>query len=100
MAVFLVGFMSLAKLLTRYISQNLLLTVLFSWWIILQIVGLVTVAGAYYDIHSVSSFIIQVSQYKPLLFKGLWWYVWFGLSGLSIAFFGIMFIKEAVKKIN
>ncbi len=39
--------------------------------LILNIIGLWTVANAYYDLSSFRTFIIQASQYKPEIFKGV-----------------------------
>lgn len=40
--------------------------------VMLNFYGLYTVAKTYYDILPVSTFVIQVSQYKPWFFKGFW----------------------------
>jgi len=46
------------------------------WWLILHSIGLLTVIKSYYDLSSLNTFIVQVSQYKPPMFKGSWWFLW------------------------
>lgn len=46
---------------------------------ILVLVGTYTAASSYYDLSSVSTFITQVSQYKPVFAKGSWWYLYIPL---------------------
>lgn len=45
----------------------------------LQLGGIWRLVTSYYDVSSVQTFITQASQYKPLLAKGQWWYLWIGL---------------------
>jgi len=62
---------------------EMMITLLGIWWLILQFIGLFVVAKSYYDLNSLSNFIIEVSQYKSAIFKGDWWLVWLGLYLLS-----------------
>lgn len=52
--------------------------------IILNSVGLYTIAKAYYDVNSWNIFLTQVSQYKPLYFKNPWIVVWFALYAVAL----------------
>ena len=69
MTIILVGLLQLFKLLFKsYDKYALLLTVILV--IIFNNLSLFHVASYYYDTSSISTFIMQASQYKPLLLKG------------------------------
>jgi hypothetical protein len=55
--------------------------------IILNIFSTWLVAHAYYDLSSWNSFITQVSQYKPGIFKGGWIILWLMIYGIGLLLF-------------
>ena len=75
---------------------EMMITLLGIWWLILQFIGLFVVAKSYYDLNSIDNFIIEVSQYKPAIFKGDWWLVWLGLYLLSQIIILIILLKSLI----
>jgi len=71
MILLTLGYQQIIALFSRRLSRYLLL-LLPIWFFVLQIIGLKTVAAAYYDLSSYQTFIIQASQYKPFFAKGMW----------------------------
>ncbi len=70
MILLAVGFTTAANLIKSPKIRLTLLYLLLFWFVLIQLIGLHTVAGAYYDLSSIKSFIIQASQYKPWFAKG------------------------------
>lgn len=73
MALLLTGIISLGWGLKSLLWLRRFLLLLFLW---LQLGGLWRLITSYYDISSISTFITQISQYKPFFAKGPWWYLW------------------------
>lgn len=63
--------------------------------IILNFIGLHTVAKSYYDLSSVSTFLIQLSQYKPIYFKTPWVLIWFAIYITVLVVWTLRFIFYA-----
>lgn len=74
-----------------------------SWWIklfglgmvILNFIGLHTLAKAYYQIWPVSVFLNQISQYKPVYFKFPYLLIWFTLYLASLSIFIVKYLTYA-----
>ena len=49
------------------------------FFLFLHLSGLFTQLSAYYDFSSWTTFLSQISQYKPFFAKGNWWYLWLTL---------------------
>jgi hypothetical protein len=83
MALLMIGIISLgwSARIRIWLRRGL---VLFIVW--MQLGGLWCLLASYYDLSSVQSFIIQVSQYKPDFAKGNWWYLWTLLYLLSLIY--------------
>ena len=81
MALLMTGFLSLApnKKIRTYLQKGLVLL-----FLSLQLGGLWTLITSYYDTSSLSTFINQVSQYKPILAKGDIWYLYIILYIISL----------------
>lgn len=92
MGLILIGVRQLIRFFKK--DENFLLGALGGWWVILQLVGLHTLAATYYDLSSASSLIIQASQYKPAIFKGWWWFIWVGLFMASTSIFTFKFLRH------
>lgn len=99
MVFIIVGWKSLFGFIENFLKLKISLTniaigILGLWWPILHLIALWVVAKSYYDINDLNIFIMQISQYKPLIFKGLWWVFW--ITSLSITQFMVLitiFIK-------
>ncbi|MGI5828346.1 MAG: DUF2142 domain-containing protein [Patescibacteria group bacterium] len=77
--------------------------ILVSWWIIIHFVGLYTLSQAYFETSSFQTFLLQVSQYKPAIFKGNWWFTWFGIVAIEISVFYcwyMLLIRSSPKKVR
>lgn len=59
------------------------LVIVFAW---LQLGGLWRILTIYYDTSSLSTLIIQLSQYKPVFAKGGWWYLWGAIYLISFSY--------------
>lgn len=91
MALLMIGLLSFSAR-TRYRQWVLIGLSLFIVW--MQIGGIWRLATSYYDISSLQTFITQASQYKPLLAKGQWWYLWIGLYfGSILALLGAVLVQ-------
>lgn len=62
------------KRINRWLRRGIILL-----FIYLQLGGIWTLLSSYYDLSSLHTLIIQMSQYKPWFAKGAWWYLWGGL---------------------
>ena len=71
MILLAVGVNSVFALFGRRVARYWLL-ILSLWFLALNLIALFVVASAYYDVTSLSVFIIQASQYKPFFAKGIW----------------------------
>jgi 4-amino-4-deoxy-L-arabinose transferase-like glycosyltransferase len=91
MALLLTGILSLGwnKLSRRYLRYTLI-AIFFA----LQLGGLYRLLSVYYDLSSLHTFITQISQYKPDILKGNWWYLWGGIYAISL----IVAIRSLVAK--
>jgi hypothetical protein len=89
MSLILVG---LTVLVPKKWEKKLLLA-LGAWWLVMNVVAIVTVAGAYYDLSSVNTFLIQMSQYKPWFFKAPGW---LGVVGLWV--FSLVILVRATRQ--
>lgn len=49
--------------------KNLINKILIIWWIIYSVVGMITAFGSYYNLTSMTIFLNQASQYKPICLK-------------------------------
>lgn len=71
-----------------------------SWWtkligvsfIILNFIGLHTLAKAYYQLWPLTVFFNQISQYKPIYFKFPWLLIWFTLYLVTLIVFLIKYL--------
>jgi 4-amino-4-deoxy-L-arabinose transferase-like glycosyltransferase len=70
-----------APRIRRYLSNALVIL-----FISLQLGGVWRLISSYYDVSSLQSFMIQVSQYKPFFAKGSWWYLWGTLYLVSLIY--------------
>jgi hypothetical protein len=84
----LLGF-SASERYRRVVSQALV-----SFFIVLQLGGIYTIAKSYYDLSSVGSLFTQASQYKPLFAKGATWWIW---STMYLAGLGVI-LRQTFKK--
>ncbi len=64
----------------------------------LQLTSMYVQLSSYYDLESLSTFIDQISQYKPWFAKGSWWYLWFPLYFLGVVVTTIFALKNNPKK--
>ena len=89
MALLLLGFSSLGW---NKLSKDWLIKFLTIFFLGLQLTSFYTQLASYYDIFPLSRLLEQISQYKPIIAKGSWWYLWFSLyfagiiTGVSLAF--------------
>ncbi len=65
---------------------------------ILNMIALWTIASSYYDLSSFTSFITQASQYKPLIFKGMWLFIWVFIYGLVLSMFLFDYLRLNAKQ--
>lgn len=77
--------------------NNYLLSIIGVWFVILNSIAIWTVSNSYFDHSNMQSFIIQVSQYKPLIFKSSWWYLWLGVYLLSSIFVLFLIVRNLGK---
>jgi hypothetical protein len=92
MALLMTGILSLgwtAKV-RLWLRRGLIL--LFVW---LQLGGLWRLLSVYYDTSSIHILFTQMSQYKPDLMKGNWWYVWSGLYVCALVYLMIVTLKKS-----
>ena len=82
MALLMIGLMSLGPNKTSRLWIQRFIFLLFLW---LQLGGIWRVIGIYYDTSSVGVLLTQISQYKPMLAKGLWWSLWGLIYLLSLS---------------
>jgi dolichyl-phosphate-mannose-protein mannosyltransferase len=73
-------------------------TLLIVWWFCLHLSALYTVAKSYYNLSSVRVFLTQLSQYKPIIFKGNWWYLYIALGLLSLLILSLSIYKTHANK--
>jgi len=71
MILFTLGIKEFSQFISQKITRFVLLAFCL-WFFILQLIGLKTVAAAYYQLTPFKTFIIQASQYKPFFAKGMW----------------------------
>lgn len=95
MALMLLGLMSFgwSKYTRRLLA--LALTFFFLW---LQLGGIWRLLTSYYDVSSLSTFVTQVSQYKPVFAKGNWWYLYLGFYVLSCLTIFVSALRRAKYK--
>lgn len=67
MALLLLGFQEIFAIVKKRILASKIIAILM---IILNFIGLKTLINAYYDSSSIESLLLQISQYKPEIFKG------------------------------
>jgi len=68
---------------SKYFSC-LIINGLLVFFALMHFAGFYTQLSGYYDFTSLTTFIDQLSQYKPWYVKGAWWYLWFILYSLGI----------------
>lgn len=83
-------YMGLLGLVKTARFQSYIGVTLVIFFAILNIVGLYSLLSSYYQLSPLSTFITQISQYKPDYAKGSWWYLWImmylsGISGILIS---------------
>lgn len=71
MILLVVGYTTVVNLIKSKKIRKFLKLLLALWFIFLQLIGLHTLAKAYYDLSSFKVFIVQASQYKPWFAKGI-----------------------------
>lgn len=83
MAIMQIGILSIgwSKKFANWLRCGLIC--LFLW---LQLGGIWRILSVYYDTSSLSSLITQLSQYKPALAKGNWWYLWIAIYFTSLIY--------------
>lgn len=92
------GFRSFTR--KNYLNK-IILGMVFVFFLTLQLVSVYVVASSYYDTSDIPSFIVQVSQYKPVYFQLDYWYLWMGLYVASITSTSIFIYRQIEKlKIN
>lgn len=64
----------------------------------LQLTALYTQLSSYYDFTTFTTFIDQLSQYKPYFAKGNWWYLWFPLYFIGIIITTLSSLKKDKSK--
>ena len=81
------------------ISRRWLRVALVSLFVWLQLGGLYRLLSIYYDLSSMGSFILQVSQYKPDFLKGNIWYLWIALYLGSLIYLvkNLLFVGKVAK---
>lgn len=80
MALMLLGLVSFGW---NMFTRRLLAIALSTFFLWLQLGGIWRLLTSYYDMSSLSTFITQVSQYKPVFAKGNWWYLYLAIYILS-----------------
>lgn len=91
MALMLLGLVSFGNSSYTRRLLALVITFFFLW---LQIGGIYRLLSSYYDVSSLSTFVTQVSQYKPVFAKGDWWYLYIVLYLAScVTIFSSVFNK-------
>lgn len=66
----------------------------------LHLVSVYIQLSSYYDFNSISTLFAQLSQYKPILAKGNWWYLWFSLYFLGIITSLVFVLRANHENIN
>lgn len=94
MVLFLTGFLSLTPKRWRSAVAKLTGMVM----VLLNFIALIIVAGGYYDLSSFNTFIIQASQYKPIIFKGNFFVGWLALYFSVLIYFSYKYLKYESKK--
>lgn len=91
-------YLGIKNLTSNIRYSNLLVTWLLLFFLVMHLVGFYTQLSGYYDMNSLSVFIDQLSQYKPIYAKGDWWYLWFTVYILSIIAIAWTTIKSPFTK--
>ncbi len=86
MILLVVGYTTVVNLFKNKNIRLVLNYLFIIWFVFLQLIGLHTVAKAYYDLSTFRNFIIQASQYKPWFAKGIF------LSSSLVIYFILMII--------
>jgi 4-amino-4-deoxy-L-arabinose transferase-like glycosyltransferase len=75
----------LCSLFSILINKRFIFLFLTTFFLAMHLSSVYTQLGGYYDLWPIPGFVDQLSQYKPTLGKGLWWFLWFPLyfTGLS-----------------
>ena len=81
MLILLYGLMNLAK---NRIVQEYIRRIVVVFFFTMFLAGIYVQLSGYYDFTSITTFIDQISQYKPFYAKGNWWYLWFSTYILGI----------------
>lgn len=92
MVILLVGLISIIPEKLR-LFRNYSIKIIGLSMIVLNFIAIWTIAKSYYDLSSVNNFIIQVSQYKPVIFKGNLVIVWFILYLFVLFLFLLKYLK-------
>ncbi|MFC1711434.1 DUF2142 domain-containing protein [Patescibacteria group bacterium] len=95
MLFIMVGLLSLVPDKLNKVKQ-VLLKILIVWWVVYSFIGLKTAAGAYFVPWPLNDFLIQASQYKPVLFKvqGLLVIIVLSLASLLLFLFKYFNLNE------
>lgn len=80
------------------VSRLILRRALVCLFILLQLGGLWRLLSSYYNLSSLNTFIVQVSQYKPDFAKGNFWYLWIGLYLVSLLSLAIITFGSGAKR--
>lgn len=89
--------------LTALIPQKfktIIIKIFVVWWLFFSLIGLHTAVSAYYQIWPFYTFLDQVSQYKPAVFKGMNVLIVFSAFIISILVFIIKFLRINERKIK
>lgn len=70
---------------------------LLAFFLSLHMIGLYTQLRAYYDLTPLTLFISELSQYKPVIAKGNWWYLWFSTYFLGIITSLIFILRQITR---
>ena len=94
MILLLVGLMTLVGILAKK-WHAVFLKVVGIAAVVLNFIGLRTLAVSYYQLSPINTLLNQVSQYKPVYFKFPWVIIWFGVYAITLFGFIIKYIKYA-----
>lgn len=97
LSILLTGIMSLTSNLKFQSWLRTGLVLLFTW---LQLGGIWRIITIYYPGKNLSELITMASQYKPVLIKGEWWYLWITIYLVSLFYLlkTVLIQHRSVKK--
>lgn len=97
MVLLIIGFWTLFKLLAEKYAKYAVLALVITFFAF-NLVSQIFVFSSYYDTANLHTFIIQASQYKPLVFKGNIIILVVVLSFVSQLFFLFNYVRDIIKE--